>query len=120
MEQALDLGSHLVQRRPQVLEHVGRDAFTLDQQPEQQVLGAYVVVAHPARLFEGNLDDFLHARGRDDLLDDDPLIAPEHRLDRLADLADLYAKVVEDLGGEAFTFPEQSQQEMFGPDVAVV
>src|SRR6266536_2080380 len=58
------------------------------------LLGADVVVAHPPRLFERDLDDLLHARGRDDLLDDDALVAAQHRLDRLPDLADLYAKVV--------------------------
>ena len=120
MEQALDLAAHLLQVRTEVFEHVGGDALAFDEQPKQQVLGADVVVAHAPRLFEGDLDDLLHARRRDDLLDDDPLVASEDRLDGLADLADFDAKVVQDLGGEAFTFTEQSKEQVLSADVAVV
>jgi hypothetical protein len=108
VEQPLDLGPHLVQGCAQVLEHVSRDALAFDQETEEQVLRSHVVVTHPACLFEGDLDHLLDTRGRDDLLDDDPLISTEHGLDRLADLADLHSKVVQNLGRETFAFPEQS------------
>src|SRR5260370_2638691 len=95
MQQALDLRANLLQRRPQVLEHMSGDALAFDEQPEQQVLGADIVVPHPPRFLEGDLDDLLDARRRDHLLDDDPLVPTEPGLDRLANLADLDAKVVE-------------------------
>src|SRR2546422_983683 len=39
------------------------------------MLGTDVVVPHPVRFLEGDLDHLLDARGRDDLLDDNPLVA---------------------------------------------
>src|SRR5207302_10033601 len=56
----------------------------------------------------------------DDLLDDDPLVPAEHGLDRLADFADLYSKVVQNLGGQAFTLTEQSKEQVLCADVTVV
>ena len=120
VEQTLDLRAHLLQRRAKILEDVSGDALALDQQPKQQVLGADVVVAHPARFLEGDLDHLLDARGRDDLLDDDPLVPAEDRLDGLADLPDFHAKVVENLGGQAFTLAEQAQEQVLRTDIAVV
>src|SRR5439155_1706288 len=102
-----DLGAHLLEVRPEVFEHVRGDPLALDEQAQKQVLGADIVVTHASRFLEGDLDDLLHARRRDDLLDDDPLVPAEDRLDGLPDFADLYAKVVENLGGQAFTFTEQ-------------
>ncbi len=99
---------------------MGGDALAFDQQPEEQVLCADIVVAHPARFLEGDLDHLLDTRRRDDLLDDDPLVPPEHRFDGLADLADFDAKVVEDLGGQAFTLAKQAQEQVLGTDIAVV
>ncbi len=120
VQQALDLRAHLVQGRAEVLEHVCGDALAFDEQAEQQVLGADVVVAHPARFLEGDLDHLLDARGRNDLLDDDPLVATEHRLDRLSDLADLHPKVVQHLGSEPLAFAKKAQEKVFSSDVAVV
>ena len=96
------------------------DALAFDQEAEEQVLGADVVVAHALRLFEGDLDHLFHPRRRDDLLDDDPLVATEDRLDRLADLANLDAEVVQDLCGQAITFAEKSEEQVLCPDIAVM
>jgi hypothetical protein len=96
------------------------DAFALDEQAEQQVLGANVVVVHATRLLEGDLDHLLDTRRRDDLLNDDPLVATEHGLDRLADLADFDAEVVEHLRGETFSLAEQSEKQVLGTDVRVM
>jgi hypothetical protein len=120
VEQALDLGTHLVQRGAQVLEHVGGDALALDEQAQQQVLSADVRVPHPACLFEGDLDHLLDARRRNDLLDDDAFVAAQHGLDRLANLPDFDAQVVQDLRGETFTLPQQPQQKVLCADVAVM
>src|ERR1700730_4546968 len=120
MEQPLDLSPHLLEVRAEVLEEVGRDALTFDQEAEQEMLGADVVVAHPAGFLEGDLDHLLDPAGGDDLLDDDPLVAAEHRLDGLAGLADLHAEIAKNLGGESLTFPQQAEEKMFRPDVAVM
>jgi len=77
-------------------------------------------VTHPAGFLEGDLDHLLDPRGRDDLLDDDALVATEDRLDRLADFPDLDAQVVEDLGGEALAFAQKAQEKVLSTDVAVV
>src|SRR5215469_2033974 len=120
VEEPLDLGAHLVQRGAQVLQHVGGDALALDQKAQQQVLGPDVVVTHAPRFLEGDLDHLLHARGRNDLLDDDALVPTEYRFDRLPHLADFDAEAVQDLGGETLTLPQQTKQEVFRADVAVV
>src|SRR4029077_20472864 len=120
VEKALDLAAHRLEVGAEVFEHVGCDALTLDEKTEEQVLGAHVVVTHAPRLFEGDLDDLLDARRGDDLLDDDPLVAAEHGLDRLTDLADFPGKVVQDLGGETLTSAEKPQEQMLCPDVAVM
>ena len=56
------LVTHLVQVHAQALEHAGGDPLALAHEAEQQVLGADVVVAQPARLVDGQLDHPLGAR----------------------------------------------------------
>jgi hypothetical protein len=51
---------------------VRADTLALDEQSEQEVLRPHEIVAHTASLGEGDLDDRLHARCGDDLLDNDP------------------------------------------------
>src|ERR1019366_6078900 len=120
VEEPCDLSTHLLQIDPEVLEHVGGDALALDEEAKQEVLGAHVVVAHPPGLLEGALDDELDPRGRDDLLDDQPLVAAEDRLDSAADPADLDAQAVEDLGGHALLLVQQAEQQVFRADVRMV
>jgi hypothetical protein len=93
------------------------DSLALDQQPQQQVLGPHVVVTHPPRFLEGDLDDLLDPRGRDDLLDDDALVPAQDALDRLANRRGLHAQVAQSLIGEAFLVAEQAQQEVLRADV---
>ena len=120
VEQLVDLAANLLEVCAEVLEDVGRDALTFDEQAEQQVLRADVVVAHASRLFKGDLDDLLDARRRDDLLDDDALVATEHRLNRAAHLVDLHAEVIEDLGRKSLALTEQTEQQMLCADVRVM
>ena len=53
----LDLGPNGLQRDVEALERLGRDAFTLVDEAEQDVLGADVVVAEHPCLFLGQDDD---------------------------------------------------------------
>jgi hypothetical protein len=120
MEQAINLATDLFQVGAQILQDVGGDPLTFDQQSEQQVLGADVVVARPAGFLEGDLDHLLHPRGRDDLLDDGAFVAAQDRLDGGPDLVDLHAQVVQHLGGQPLAFPEQAEEQVLGADVGVV
>ena len=47
----LDLAAHGLERDAERLERLGGDAFALVDQPEQDVLGADVVVVEQARFF---------------------------------------------------------------------
>ena len=120
VEQAVDLATDLLQVRTEVLEDMRGDAFTLDQEAKEEVLGADVVVAHPAGFLEGDLDDLLDPRGGDDLLDDDAFVAAQHRLDGGADLVDLNPEVVQHLGGEALAFAQQTKEQVLGADIGMV
>ena len=61
---------------------------------------ADIVAAEPARFLEGELDDLLDPRGRDDLLDDDALVADEEGFHRLANHADFDAQVGQHMSGQ--------------------
>ena len=53
----LDLRLDRLELEPEPLEHRGRDALAVPDQPEQDVLGSDEVVAETARLFPGQDDD---------------------------------------------------------------
>ncbi len=53
----LDLGAHCFQGEPELLEGLGGDPLTLVDQPEQDVLGADVVVIEQASFFLGQYND---------------------------------------------------------------
>ncbi len=120
-QQVQDFLAHVFQLEAQVHENLGRHAFLLAEQAEQQVFGADVVVIEVAGLFDGVFDDFLgpgrlgqlahrhHVRaGLDDLLD------------LQADLAQVDVEVFEDVGGDARAFLDQAQEDVLGADVLVV
>ena len=115
-----DLGAHLLEADAEALEHAGRDAFALADQAEQQVLGADVVVVEAARFVDGELDDLLGARRQADFADDRPVAAADDELDRRADLVQLDAHVLENLGGDAVAFADQAEEQVLGADVVVV
>ena len=119
-EQALDFWTHVLQGGTEVGEHMCSDTVALDQQPQQQVLSADRVVAHPARFLEGELDHLLDTRSRNDLLDDDSLVSAEDELDGVAYLADLQAQVGQGLSANPVAIAHQAQQEVLGANVAVV
>src|SRR5262249_33296754 len=61
-QQIQDFFPHVFQFQPQVHQDLGRHALLFAQQPEQQVLGADVVVIEVPRLLDGVLDDFFGPR----------------------------------------------------------
>ena len=64
--------AHLLQADAEAFQDAGRDPFAFTHQPEEQVLGADVVIIQPPRLVHRQLDDFLRARRQ-------PRIADDHR-----------------------------------------
>ena len=105
---------------PEAFEHAGGDAFALADEAEEQVLGADVVVAQPARFVDGELDDFLGARRQADFAQHGAVAAADDELDGRADLVELDAEVGEHLRGDAVAFADEAQQEVFRADVVVV
>ena len=88
--------------------------------PEQQVLGADVVVAEAARLVDGQLDDPLGAGREADLADDRAIAAPDDELDRRPDLGQLDVHVLEHAGGDALALADEPEQQVLRADVVVV
>ena len=115
-----DLVAHLVEVDAEALEHAGGDALALADEPEEQVLGADVVVAEAARLVDGQLDDALRARREPDLTDDRPVAAPDDELDGGADLGQLDVHVLEHARGDALALADEAEQQVLGTDVVVV
>ena len=92
----------------------------LAHEPEEEVLGADVVVVHAAGLVDGELD---HALGkwREAHLGGDRLIAaPDDGLDRGAHLDRLDPEVPQNRGRLAVIHAEHAQEQVLGADVAVV
>ena len=119
-QDADDLVANLVQVDAQALEHARRDALALAHEAQQQVLGADVVVAQPARLVDGELDDPLRPRRQADLADDRPVAAPDDELDRRPDLGQLDVHVLEHARGDALALAHEAEQQVLGADVVVV
>ena len=115
-----DLGADLLQVDAQALQHAGGDALALAHQPQQQVLGADVVVVEAPRLVDRELDDLLCPRRQADLAHDHGLAAADDELDRRAHLGQLHAHVAQDPSGDAVTLTHQTQKQVLGSDVVVV
>ena len=112
--------THLVQVDTERLQDAGGDAFTLADETQQQVLRADVVVAEPASLVDGQLDDTLGARGQADLAHHGAVTTADDELDRRAHLWQLDIHVLEDTRSDALSLPDQAEKEMFRADVVVV
>src|SRR4051812_38072442 len=82
-QHADDLVADLLGVRVEVEQDARRHALVLAHQPEQDVLGADVVVAKAERLAQGELEHLLGARGEGDLAGGD-LLAGAHDADHLS------------------------------------
>src|SRR5438270_4666218 len=102
--------AHPAEVGPQLDEHLGSDALALADQPEEDVLGADVVVAQLQRLAERQFEDLLGARRERDV--------PGRRRAALAD--DLFALLahgfeadaqrLERLPGDALTYVDETEK----------
>ena len=119
-EQLQDLLADPVEVGAELDEHLGRDTLALADQPEQDVLGADVVVAELQRLAQRQLQHLLGARGERDVPAGGLLTLADDLLDLLAHALQGDAQRLEGLGGDAFTLVDQPEQDVLGPDVVVV
>ncbi len=119
-QQLDDLLADARQVGAQLHEHLGGDAFAFADQPEEDVLGADVVVAELQRFAEAQLQDLLGARCERDVpgrrratVTDDLLHLGAHGFERDAER-------LERLGRDALTLVDQTEQDVLGADVVVV
>ena len=120
-EQFEHLLADVLEAHLDVLEDLGGDALLLADQPEQQVLGADVVVAEVARLFVGELQHLFRARREGQLTHRDHRRAVrDELLHLLADLLEIDVQVGQDVGGDTAPFLDQAQEDVLGADVVMV
>ena len=119
-EQLDDLLAHARQVGAELHEHLRGDAFALADEPEQDVLGADVVVAELERLAQRELEDLLRARRERDVARRGLAAVADDLLDLRADGFERDAERLERLGGDAFALVDQSEQDVLGADVVVV
>jgi hypothetical protein len=110
----------LVEVHAEALEDTGGDSLALADEPEQQVLGADVVVPEAACLVDRQLDDPLRSRREPDLPDDRAVAAADDELDSGAHLRQLDVHVLEHARGDALALADEAEEEMLRPDVVVV
>ena len=119
-EDADDFVANLVEAHAQGFQDARGDALAFTDQAQEQVLGADVVVAQPPGFVDCQFDDALGARSKSNLADDRPVAAADDELDGRADLGQLDIHVLEDPRGDAFALSDESQEQVFRPDVVVV
>ncbi len=101
-------------------EHLRGDAFALADQPEQDVLGADVVVAELQRLAQRELEDLLRAGRERDVARRRGAAVADDLLDLRAHGFERDAERLERLGRDALALVDQSEQDVLGADVVVV
>ncbi len=106
---------------PEVHEDLSGDAVVLAEEPEEEVLGADVVVVEVPGFLDGVLDDLFGAGGLGQLAHGDHFRAwLDELLDLEADLAEVDVEVLEDVGADARALFDEPEQDVLGPDVLVV
>lgn len=93
----------------------------LAEEPEEDVLGADIVVVEIAGFFDRVLDDFFGTRGLWEFAHGDHFWAgADEAFDFEADLSEVDFEVFEDIGADAAAFFDETKQDMLGADVFVV
>ena len=119
--QQLDDGlTDAVEVGAQLLQYLGRDALAFADQPEQDVLGADVVVTELQRFAQRQLQDLLRTRGEGDVAGGRSLALADDLLDLLAHGFERDVQRFEGLGGDAFALVDETEQDVLGSDVVVV
>ena len=119
-EQLDDLLADPVEVGAELDEHLGGDALALADQPEQDVLGADVVVAELQRLAQRQLEHLLGPRRERDVPARRLLTLADDLLDLLAHSLEGDAEALQGLRGHAFALVDQAEQDVLGADVVVI
>jgi hypothetical protein len=119
-EHADDLVADLLGVGVEVEQDARRHALVLAHQPQQDVLGADVVVAQRQRLAQRQLQHLLGARRERDLSGGDLVTLADDAGDLRAHLLHRDVERVEHARGEPLLFTQQPQQDVLGADVVVL
>ncbi len=119
-EHADDLVADLLGVGVEVEQDAGRDALVLAHQPEQDVLGADVVVAEAQRLAQRELEHLLGARRERDLPGGDLLAGADDAHDLRAHALDGDVEALEHACRQALLLAQQPEQDVLGADVVVL
>ena len=115
-----DLVADLLRVGVEVEQDAGGDALVLAHEPEQDVLGADVVVAEAERLAQRQLEHLLGARRERDLAGGDLLTGADDPHDLGADALDGDVQGLEHAGCKPFLLTQQAEQDVLGADVVVL
>ena len=115
-----DLLANPGQVGPELHQHLGGDALALADEPEQDVLGADVVVAELQRFTQRQLQHLLRPRGEWDVAGRRRTALADDLFDLAADSLERDAEAFERLGRDALALVNQAEQDVLGTDVGVV
>ena len=119
-EHADDLVADLLGVGVEVEQDAGGDALVLAHEPEQDVLGADVVVAERERLAQRELEHLLGARRERDLPGGDLLAGADDAHDLGAHALHGDVEALQHAGREALLLTQQPEQDVLGADVVVL
>ena len=119
-EHADDLVADLLGVGVEVEQDARGDALVLAHEPEQDVLGADVVVAERERLAQRQLEDLLGARRERDLPRRHLVALADDAGDLRAHLLDRDVERLEHARGEALLLAQEPEQDVLGADVVVL
>ena len=121
-EEAVDLVAHVFELEAESGERLCRGAVVLAQQAEEQVLGADVVVAEGAGLFERQLEHAFGSRRVGELLARGHGVRPplDLLLDFVADFLQFHAHLLQHHGGHPGAFLHEGQENVLGAHIVVV
>ena len=105
---------------PSFDEHLRGDAFAFADEPEEDVLGADVVVTELQRLAQRQLEDLLGAGGERDVTRRRGAAVADDLLDLRAHGFERDAERFERLRGDALALVDQAEEDVLGSDVVVV
>ena len=119
-EHADDLVADLLGVRVEVEQDACRHALVLADEPEQDVLGADVVVTQRQRFAQRQLEHLLRTRRKRDLACGDLVTLAHDPRHLRTDLFHGDVERLEHTRGETFFFAQQAEQDVLGPDVVVL
>src|SRR5699024_4339755 len=106
--------------RPELHENLGRDALTLADEAQQDMLRADVAVAQLQRFAQAQLEDLLRTGSERDVARRGLLALPDDLRDLFADLLEGDPHPFERLRRDALAFVDEAEQDVLGADVVVL